>query len=168
MTKWVRGIAFVIALMFAAGVASAQDYRARVQGTIADASGAVLPGVTVTLTNNETGVAATRPTDVEGHYVFDFVDPGTYTMKAELDGFKAARQENVRVQQRGDVTVRMSLELGTIAELITVTAAPIAVQFHSSSADLTMERQLIDQTPLAGRNPYNLASLDPKTICGGV
>ena len=79
MTKWVRGVASVIALMLAAGAASAQDYRARVQGTVADASAAVLPGVTVTLTNTATGVATARPTDVEGKYVFDFVDPGTYS-----------------------------------------------------------------------------------------
>lgn len=143
---------------------AAQDYRARVQGSVLDSSQGALPGATVTLTNDATGIKSTRVTDGDGRYVFDFVDPGNYVIRAELDGFKGAQQENVRVQQRGDVTVALVLELGSIAELITVTAAPIAVQFHSSSAEITVERQLIDQAPIAGRNPYNLAALDPTVL----
>ncbi len=164
MSKWIQGIALVGALMLLTHPASAQDYRARVQGTVADTSQGALPGAVVTLTNAATGVATTRVTDTNGRYLFDFVDPGTYVVHAELEGFKAAQQQNVRVPQRGDVTVGMVLELGTIAEMVTVTVAPSSVQFHSSSTELTMERQLIDQAPVAGRNPYNLASLDPTIL----
>jgi hypothetical protein len=164
MSKWIQGIALVGALMLLTHPASAQDYRARVQGTVADVSQGALPGAVVTLTNAATGVATTRVTDTNGRYLFDFVDPGTYVVQAELEGFKAAQQQNVRVPQRGDVTVGMVLELGTIAEMVTVTVAPSSVQFHSSSTELTMERQLIDQAPVAGRNPYNLASLDPTIL----
>ncbi len=89
----------------AARPADAQDYRARVQGTVSDTSQAALPGVTVTLSNDATGVASTRVTDADGRYLFDFVDPGLYTLTADLDGFKTAEQRAVRVAQRGDVTV---------------------------------------------------------------
>ena len=164
MRMWIQGITLAGALMLLAPPAGAQDYRARVQGTVQDTSQASLPGATVTLTNNATGVTATRVTDVDGRYVFDFVDPGTYTMRSDLDGFRSAEQLNVRVAQRGNLSVVLTMEIGTIAELITVTAPPIAVQFHSSSSELTMERQLIDQAPIAGRNPYNLASLDPTVL----
>jgi outer membrane receptor protein involved in Fe transport len=164
MFKCIQGVAVALALMGPAMPVGAQDYRARVQGTVVDASRGALPGATVTLTNTATGVAATRASDAEGRYVFDFVDPGTYSVRAELDGFKAAEQQNVRVQQRGDVTVGLVLELGSIAELVTVTAPPISVQFHTSSTELTVERQLIDQAPVAGRNPYNLATLDPTVL----
>ena len=124
----------------------------------------MLPGATVTLTNDATGVAVTPVSDASGRYLFDFVDPGVYTVTAALDGFKTVQQSNVRVQQRGDVTVDLPLELGEVSETITVEAPPVAVQFNTSSAQLTVERQLLDQTPIPGRNPYNLASLDPTVV----
>ena len=65
------------------------------------------------------------------------------------------------MQQRGDVTADLTLSVGGIEETVTVEAPPVKVQFNTSSSDITLERQLIDQVPIAGRNPYNLASLDP-------
>jgi hypothetical protein len=162
-TRCILGMA-VAALVLAAGPAGAQDYRARVQGTVSDTSRSVLPGATVTLTNDATAVAVSQIGDGSGHYLFDFVDPGVYTVTAVLDGFKTVRQSNVRVQQRGDVTVDLLLELGAMSETITVDAPPVAVQFNSGSAQLTVERQLLDQTPIPGRNPYNLSSLDPTVV----
>lgn len=151
-------------LLLLAGTASAQDYRARVQGSVIDESNAALPGVTVTLTNDATGVAVTRVTNAEGRYLFDFVDPGTYTITAELEGFKRAEQKNVRAQQRGDVTADLILSIGAHEETVTVEAATPLVQFNTSSSNLTIEQELVDQVPLTGRNPYNLASLDPTTF----
>jgi hypothetical protein len=150
----------VLSLLLAAS-ATAQDYRARVQGTVVDSSQAVLPGVTVTLRNEATSVAVTRTTTGTGIYVFDFVEPGTYTISAELDGFKKAAQTGIRVQQRGDVTARLVMELGTLEETVTVQAESVQVQLNTSSTNLTLERQLIEQVPLSGRNPYNLSTLDP-------
>lgn len=139
----------------------AQDYRARVQGAVVDSSQAVLPGATVTLLNEATGVSVTRQSNAEGRYIFDFVEPGTYSVIAELDGFKKAEQKGIRVQQRGDVTARLVLEVGGVSETVIVQAEATQVQLNSSNAQLTLERQLIDQVPLNGRNPYNLAMLDP-------
>ncbi|HSK08112.1 MAG TPA: carboxypeptidase-like regulatory domain-containing protein, partial [Vicinamibacterales bacterium] len=164
MKKWFVKAAIAGALVLLALPVAAQDYRARVQGTIADKSQAVVPGATVTLTNDATGVSSTRVTDGQGRYLFDFVEPGMYTITSELDGFKKAEQKNVRVQQRGDATVHLSMEIGSLEETVTVTAAPVVVQFNTSSAELTMERQLIDQAPISGRNPYNLANLDPTVL----
>jgi hypothetical protein len=144
-----------------AGSAAAQDYRARVQGSVFDESKGALPGVTVTLRNDATGVATDRITDAEGRYLFDFVEPGTYSLVAELEGFKRAEQRNIRVQQRGDVTVELVLSIGGLEETVTVEAPPVMVQFNTSSSDLTLEKQLIDQVPIAGRNPYSLSNMDP-------
>ena len=70
-----------------------------------------LPGATVTLRNDATGVAATNVTNTEGRYIFDFVDPGTYTRdRPSCQGFKQAEQQNVRVQQRATLTVDLTLE----------------------------------------------------------
>jgi hypothetical protein len=152
----------LVALLVGLAVpAVAQDYRARVQGAVTDSSQGALPGVNVTLKNDNTGVEVVRQTDATGRYLFDFVDPGTYTIVAELEGFKRAEQKNVRVTQRGDITADLTLEIGALSESITVEAAPVAVQFNSSSSDMTLESKLIDQVPISGRNPYNLVNLDP-------
>jgi hypothetical protein len=140
--------------------ASAQDYRARVQGVVADESQGAMPGVTVTLLNEATNVSVFRVTDPQGHYLFDFVEPGTYTVSAELTGFKKAERKGVRAQQRGDVSANLTLSIGTLSETVTVQAEATQVQLNSSNSQLTLERQLIDQMPLNGRNPYNMAMMD--------
>ena len=152
-----------VALLLA-GTAFAQDYRGRIQGQVVDESKAALPGATVTLLNESTGVSTDRVSDQEGRFRFDFVDPGNYTVTVALQGFRTSVQKSVRMPQRGDVTVDQMLQLATVAESITVKASSVLVQFNSSSSDLTLERQLVDQVPIPGRNPYNLANLDPSIV----
>ena len=139
----------------------AQDYRARVQGVVTDQSQAAVPGATVTLINEATGVSAFKVTDATGRYLFDFVEPGTYTVTAELTGFKKSERKGIRVQQRADVAANLSLAMGTLNETVTVVAETTQVQLNSGNQQMTLESQLIDQVPLNGRNPYNLAMLDP-------
>ncbi len=129
-----RGAILALALLVAAASASAQDIRARVQGLVSDASGGILPGATVVLTNDGTGVTATRTTSASGRYLFDFVESGTYSVSAELAGFKTTVQKGVRVQQRGDLTVDLKLEVGGIEETITVTEATTTVQFNTATS----------------------------------
>jgi carboxypeptidase family protein len=148
-------------LVVASSPAGAQDYRGRVQGTLVDTSGGALPGVTVTLKNDATGVAVTAVSDTGGRYLFDFVEPGMYSVTAELTGFKTGEQKNVRMQQRATLTVDMKLDIGGLEEKVTVEAPPVTVQFKTGSSDITLEKELIDQAPINGRNPYNLAALDP-------
>src|SRR5262245_20565918 len=89
------------ALLFALSASSAlgQETRGRVQGTVADSSGAVVPGASVVLSNDNTGIAVTRTSKSDGGYLFDYVDPGSYTVTVTLAGFNTAVQKNVRVQQ---------------------------------------------------------------------
>src|SRR5262245_61705564 len=154
-------ITFIGHLLLVTPPAGAQDYRGRVQGSVLDTTQGALPGATVTLKNDATAVAVTFVTDRDGHYIFDFVDPGVYTITCELQGFKTAQQRNVRVPQRGSVTADLTLDVGGLEERVVVEVPPVTVQFKSSSSDLTVERQLVDQVPINGRNPYSLANLDP-------
>jgi hypothetical protein len=144
----------------------AQDYRAKLQGTVADATGGALPGAKVKLRNVGTGVEVTRQTNGEGLYIFDFVESGTYTILVEATGFKKFEQRNILVQNRGDITVNAKMEIGGVSEVVTIQDTPVAVQFNSSSDSTTIGNELINQLPLRGRNPYNVVALDP-TINGG-
>ncbi|HEX9093668.1 MAG TPA: carboxypeptidase-like regulatory domain-containing protein, partial [Coriobacteriia bacterium] len=162
-----RGAIALGLILLAAGAASAQDVRARVQGLVSDSSGGVLPGASVVLTNDGTGVSVTRTTSATGRFLFDFVESGTYSLRAELAGFKAVVQKNVRVQQRGDVTVDMRLDVGGIEETVTVTEATTTVQFNTATRDLTIEQEMVKDLPSATRNPLQLALLDPTTLNRG-
>jgi hypothetical protein len=161
MKKFAWVVAIVGQLAFLASPMSAQDYRGRVQGSVVDESKGALPGVSVTLRNDATGVAVTRTTNDEGRYIFDFVSPGTYSIVAELQGFRPVDQRGVSVAQRADVTLDLTLAIGALEERVVVASTPVSVQFNSSGDELTLQTALIDQVPIAGRNPYNLVSLDP-------
>jgi hypothetical protein len=156
----------LFAILVMSAPALAQDYRGKVQGVVTDSSGAALPGVNVTLKNVGTGVDVTRQTNSEGRYIFDFVESGVYAVLVEAAGFKKYEQRNVTVQNRGDVSVDAKLEIGGVTEVITVQDSPVGVKFNTTSDVLTVGRDLVEQLPIRGRNPYNISTLDP-TINGG-
>jgi hypothetical protein len=93
-----------LAAVLATGLFS-QEYRGRIQGAVTDTSQAAVVGAAVTLLNVKTGVATTQVTNEAGRYLFDLVDPGTYTVTVEFAGFSKFLQENVNLQLRGDITV---------------------------------------------------------------
>jgi hypothetical protein len=151
-------------LLLLAVILSAQEYRGRLQGLVSDPSNAVIVGAVVTLANVNTGVAATRSTDSFGRYVFDMVEPGVYTLTAEMEGFRRFLQENILVQNRGDVTVNITMQLGTVAETVRVVDAPVAVQFNTSTMEITVDNSMVKSLPVVARNPFTLALLDPAVV----
>ena len=78
--------------------AEAQLVRGAISGTVLDSTGAAMPGVNVTITNNATGTSRTVQTDASGFYRAPALDPGMYTVKADLQGFKAVENRAVRVE----------------------------------------------------------------------
>src|SRR5207247_2078640 len=106
-------------------------------------------------------------TNEQGRYVFDYVDPETYSLSGELAGFKKFIQQNILVQQRGDVTVDVKLDMGSITESITVGASPVALELNTSTRDLTVETKMVRELPSITRNPWQLAALDPTILNRG-
>src|SRR3982750_2059050 len=88
-------VAAIVLLAVFAGGASAQDFRGAITGRISDTSGGRLPGVTVTVTNTATNVASATTTNTEGDFSVPFLNPGTYTVTAELSGFKKLVRGNI-------------------------------------------------------------------------
>lgn len=134
------------------------------QGTITDQTQAVIGGATVTLLNVATGVKVVRKSSETGLYLFDFVDPGTYTVTVEAAGFTKFIQENIPVQMRGDVTVNATLSPGAVQESITVSEAPVAVQFNSTNKDFTLDSKMAQEIPRVDRNPFKLTLLAPSAV----
>ncbi len=142
----------------------AQTFRGRVQGVVTDESKAVVTGATVTLTNVNTGIKVVKETRETGLYLFDSVDPGTYSVTVELAGFGKWTQENILVQSGGDVSVDAVLKPGAVSSSVTVTEMPVAVEFNSSNKDLTIDTKMAEETPRLDRNPFKLTLLAPSAI----
>jgi hypothetical protein len=159
-----RALRAIAGLFAIAGALVAQDYRARVQGIVTDSSDAAVPGAIVTLRNNGTGVSATRASGPLGSYIFDNVEPGTYTVSAEFSGFSRSVQENVLVQTRADVTVNFNLKPGGTVETITVAGTAVSLQFNSTTRELTVDQKMLMALPVKARNPFTLALLDPAVV----
>ncbi|MGH9658494.1 MAG: carboxypeptidase regulatory-like domain-containing protein, partial [Bryobacteraceae bacterium] len=151
-------------LLAASSIVLAQDYRARVQGLVTDSTNAAVVGAKVTLRNINTGIDAVKDSGETGQYLFDFVEPGTYVVSAELTGFSKAVQENVLVQTRADVTVNFSLKPGQLVETVNVTASAVTLQFNTSTRELTVDRKMLMDLPVKARNPFTLALLDPAVV----
>ena len=95
---WMKALVGATLVLCLASVAAAQSYRGRVQGAVTDQTQGAITGATVTLLNVATGVRSTRTTSEAGLFLFDLVDPGTYTVTVESPGFGKFAQENIVVQ----------------------------------------------------------------------
>ena len=150
--------------LLAAGLANGQDYRARVQGVVTDPSQAAVVSAKVTLRNVNTGIEGVKETDATGRYLFDYVQPGSYTVTVEASGFQRFVQENVAVLTRGDVTINAQLNVGAVTEAVTVTEQLSTVQFNTSTMTTTVQGQMLRDIPILARNPFTLALLNPAVI----
>lgn len=160
MSLWGR----VVSLLLLATLAWAQDYRGRIEGLVTDPSQAVIAGASVTLLNVNTGVRSTKQTSATGLYLFDLLDPGTYSLTIEAPGFNKFQQTNIVIQTRGDVTVNAALNPGTVQESVTVNETPPDVQFNSSNKDLTIDSKMATEIPRFDRNPFKLTLIEPSAV----
>ena len=158
MTNLSRGL--FLTLILAVSL-SAQETRGRVQGNVRDPSGAVVAGASVVLTNDETGVNTAKSTNETGHYLFDMVVPGHYTITVAATGFKAFVQKNILVEVGGDITADASITVGAASDRVTVEASPVAVEFNTSTMANTVDMRMADSLPEISRNPFMMVSLDP-------
>lgn len=159
-----RSLLTVAPLLILAATAIAQDYRGRVEGLVTDQTKAVVPGAAVTLLNVNTGVKASKQTSETGLFLFDLVDPGTYSVTIEATGFNRFIQGNIVVQTRGDITVNATLKPGAVQESITVNETPAAVEFNSANKELTIDSKMAAEIPRFDRNPFKLTLIAPSAV----
>lgn len=159
-----RVITTLFLLAFVAAISTAQEYRGRVQGTVKDTTDAVIPGANVTLRNINTGITTVRTTSGSGHYIFDLVDPGSYSLTVESTGFSKFAQENIPVAARADITLDATLKTGDVRETVTVAAEASQVQFSTSKLETTVASKISEEIPQIYRSPFVLATLDPSVL----
>jgi hypothetical protein len=156
---------FLTGLMLAcAATAFAQSQAANgaIEGTIFDAQGGVLPGVTVTVTHTATGTERSVVTNEKGLYRALLLPLGTYRVTAELQGFKKFEATGIEVSVGQTAVVNATLSVGTVSETITVTAQETpALDLARIDIGHTMTDLEVHNLPMVSRNPYNFALVQP-------
>jgi carboxypeptidase family protein/TonB-dependent receptor-like protein len=132
-----------------------------IQGLVTDASGAIIAGAKVTITNEGMGVSQTVTTNETGNYNFPTVLVGNYDVKCEMQGFKTESVKAVRVETGAQVRQNFQLPVGEITETVEVSAAAVALNTENPTVGGVIENKRIVELPLNGRNVTQLAVLVP-------
>jgi hypothetical protein len=156
----ILGVLF-LALLAVPLMARAQATTGTISGIVTDESKAVLPGVTVHVTNTETGATRTLVTDERGGFRALSLSPGLYSVSAELQGFTPAKRENLTLEIGRDVNADLALKVGTVSEQVTVQGAATNVELSSAVAGGVVSTTQIAELPLNGRSFMQLATLQP-------
>lgn len=144
----------------------AQSSTGGVRGVVKDAQG-VIPGVTVTMVNGANGVSRDTVTNGVGEYSFPAVEPGTYTIKATVQGYKTFERKAVPVSVQQVVGLDITLEIGALEETITVTGeSPLIDTMNASTGD-TLDSRSLESIPTAGRSVFLMANLQPTVQTSG-
>jgi Carboxypeptidase regulatory-like domain len=159
-----RAALFALALLLAVGPATAQTLRGRIEGKVSDTSNLPLPGVTVSLTH-QAGQPLVVHTDAIGHFVFD-VPPGSYTLTAELSGFRTEVRPNL-VAGAEPLKVDIVLALGGFQEETQVVAqAPRVFTTAEPTAPATVDKEIIKMAPVQGLRYDSALPLLPGAVRG--
>ncbi|HEY7502251.1 MAG TPA: TonB-dependent receptor [Vicinamibacterales bacterium] len=163
----VRTISYCVALMVGLSVtaASAQvRISGGISGSVADNTGGVIPGATVVLKDEGTGVQKDTTTNERGLFAFPDLSFGSYTVTVTLQGFQTAEYKKVAVSSGRTTDLRVSLQPGGLSEVITVEGTAPVLEASSNIVSNTLDNKQLNELPLAGRNAFVLARLVPGAV----
>lgn len=149
-------------VLFVASMAHGQT-TGSIAGVIHDQTGAVLPGVSITVTNSATQEARQVLTDEAGRYVAPLLPPGTYSVRFELPGFKTVRRDGVGVRVTERIALDVAMEVGAVGQEISILADAALVQTETATMGHVVEEMQIRQLPLATRNFTQILGLSSGT-----
>src|SRR6266545_4413770 len=155
-----------VLLLSSAAPAAAQSFQGGMRGSVKDAQG-VIPGVTVTLVNEANGVSRDTVTNAVGEYSFPAVDPGAYSVKATVQGYKTFERKGMTIGTQQFVTLDLQLEIGAIEETITVTGESPLVETANASVGEVLNSQTLQSLPTVGRNAFLMAVTVPTVVSSG-
>ena len=168
-TSHTRALHFVgtlcaLILLTAASSAFAQIATGRIVGRVTDASGAAVAGAKVTITNSATGVVQTVNSGGNGEYVFEAVNPSTYTLKVVAPGFGEYTRTGVVAHIQEYLTVDVTLTLGSVTQQVSVTGTVPLLQKEDASIGQTIDEQQVNNMPLQSRDWTTLSLLAAGTV----
>ena len=137
----------------------AQVATSRLEGTIQDESGAVIPGAKVTALNTKTQVRAETTSSAEGMFIFPSLQPGVYTVSVEAAGFRKAVVNDLELNAALTVSQRIKLEIGQVTESVVVEANAVRVQTSEAQIGRNVTMRDIDTLPQLGRSPHHPGGL---------
>nr|WP_183792115.1 TonB-dependent receptor [Edaphobacter lichenicola] len=130
-----------------------------ITGVVQDSSGAAVAGARVTVTNVDTGLVLEGSANSSGVYVFSPLKIGNYIVSATAKGFQTTKQENLHLDAQQRLNIVISLKLGSVSEVVTVTEAPPLLETQTSGVAQVISSETINNTPLNGRNFVYIAQL---------
>jgi len=138
-----------------------QHSTGNIEGTVLDATGAVLPNAQVTVTDESTGVARKTATDSTGLFRAIELQPGNYTVEVSAAGFNNARDNHLVVRLGVVTPIEIKLQVGQVTEVTEVSASEIAVDTNTTQVEGVVNQQQIEQLAIIGRNVADLAQVQP-------
>ena len=163
-----RSVVMLLALvLLAMAPASAQERYGSLTGTVLDSAGLPVPGATVSAKNNQTGKVSNAVTDGEGQYLMPDLDPGRYTVVAELQGFQKAQDDNVLILLGRSIEFSPKLALGNVSEVVDVTGTTPQIDVKSPTVAHNVTAEEFDRIPKA-RSFQGLALTAPSVNSGEI
>src|SRR5256714_13568122 len=150
----------------ASGVAMGQGFQGGLRGSVKDAGG-VIPGVEVTLTNEQTNIRRSSVTNERGEFVFANVDPGNYGIRATLQGYKSVDRGAIRIGTQQFLTLDLTMEVGAITENVTVTGQAPLIDTSNASTGTTLDSAALQTLPAPGRAAFLVGVSIPTVIPSG-
>lgn len=157
-------VVLVAVMLNLTGLASAQQTTGTISGRILDRQELPVPGVTVTVTGPQG--TRTSVTDAEGRYTVPFLVPGTYSVRAELQGFKTAQVDNINVILGQTATANVVLDVGTLTETVQVTGSTADLDMQSTTTGAVLSSEMLANIPV-GRRITDTLSVAPGVTSGG-
>src|SRR5262245_23768158 len=159
-----RMIRVVLALTASIAIAFSQTGTSSITGTVSDSTGSAIPGVGITITNQESGARVETATNEVGVYRVPSLPPGVYRIEAELPGFNKLTRGPITLLVSQTLAIDLQLQVGQISETVDVTEAAPLIESQSSDIGQAVNRQMIAALPLPNRAASSLAVLAPGVV----
>jgi hypothetical protein len=157
-----RHISAAVAILLAcSSVAFGQEARGAITGRVTDAQGGVIPNARVAVTNTQTNETRRLVTNDTGYYEANFLEPSTYSVSVEADGFKKLHRTGITVNVSARLEINLSLEIGAVAETVEVTAEAPLLETTTASGGRVLDQQQLINLPFSDLNPFALSALAP-------
>jgi len=160
MKHFVLSVLLVPCICFLSVAAFGQEFRATISGRVADATGAVVPGTQITLTNTETGVKTPTISNADGQYTVPFLQPGKYSVSATQAGFQSYTRSGITLQSGDKIAIDIPLAVGTATTQVNISADATLLQTQNSTAGQVLTPEEVENLPANGRSPLGLAKTE--------